>query len=120
MEFTIEIIIIAVLALIFGTTIAIAIRIDFVPWRKFVHERRVERARRACTHVEIKPTGNPNEFLYHSLFESPPMTLSWICSRCGTVTHSESAVLRNQAHWAENPELWVEQEKEFAKLLRKL
>lgn len=100
---------------------SVVVRIGFsFDINKFMEERRKrgqERLRMSCPHTEIyKENG---ELIVRSLFISPYGTTHWICSRCGTRTESQATVDQVAQTYAENPQLLLENEKQFRKLAKK-
>lgn len=108
-------------AAISAVGIVVAIKVDFVALLKYRREIRIEQAQRECAHVSMESVDDERGLLhYQSLFTSPPGTISWICERCGFVAQSKLFVERNEQYWKRNWSKWPEQEKKFAKLMRKL
>ena len=76
-----------------------------------------------CTHVEItllEPVESKPRFYVESRFSSPPLTFYWTCEMCGLSLPSDTSVMRNWNHWAQNPLAWPKQHNEFIRFAKKL
>lgn len=109
-----------ILVLLLGAAVfKFAFTLDFVEWKKFRHERNEDRLRTLCTHTELglDENGNPRVV---SLFHSPSGTTSFICSRCGFVTHDRSLPEALARYFLLNPKVWANREKKFSRLAKRM
>ena len=71
-----------------------------------------------CPHA--MPGGVDNDdLIIKSSMISPPGTFSWVCSKCGMVTHDKSVVEAILQRYANNPSLLLKDEERFQKHARK-
>ena len=117
---TVECLVGVVISLVRGVGSILGIQISFDLNRFFENRRdqQKERLRALCGHTIIYPS--EEGLRVESLFKSPPMTIAWICSRCGTTTSDRDVPERVTRYWAENPDEWNKQEGKFLKQARKL
>lgn len=77
-------------------------------------------ARLNCPHIRITP--EQDGISYQSLFVSPPGTLDWVCTQCGTVTHtsfSDGEVEEMAKYYLENPKKYNKKMRKFEKHAKK-
>ena len=86
----------------------------------YMNERRKrgkDRLVMLCPHAISRVDGD--KLMIESLMTSPSGTLSWVCSRCRTMTHDQGAVERTMKDYADDPKLLLDKEKLFQKHARK-
>lgn len=109
-------------ALLIGLTgiaaVSVGVKINLVQLLEFRQKKLAHRVMRECTHATISRRSD-GELVVDSLFQSPPGTLQWQCMRCGLVT-SRLMAEQSRDHWISHPEQWIEQEKRFNKIAKKL
>lgn len=99
----------------------IKIIFDINKWQDNRQKRLIEKFRLNCPHVSIKVIDEKTMTMELSvLFTSPPGTLSWICSRCGLVTHDKGTVERVTSYWKDNPVEYFKREKDMLKIYEKM
>lgn len=102
----------------------IAIRISF-DINKFLERRdkkMQQKLKNACTHMIMEDKGGDGDkplFVVHSLFESPPGTCQWQCQRCGLIKNNNDDFNQRAEYFAKHPDVYLEQQKRFQKLLKK-
>ena len=105
----------AILAVV---AIKIVISLDLNKLLERKDKRLENKIRNVCPHVEIEPRGD-KQFSIQSLFESPPGTHLWQCSKCGLVRNNGGDYEREYAYWGEHLDEYLARMKEFEKLLKK-
>lgn len=99
-------------------TIKIAVSFDFNKYLERKDKRLDHNIKNVCPHVEIDKA-DKNHFSIKSLFESPPGTTSWICSRCGLIKNHNNDYEVQYKYWGEHLDEYIERIKKFEKLLKK-
>ena len=103
------------------TVVAVRVVATFniTDWIKHRHERRLDRLRALCPHTELE--FRDGEIHAQSLIGSPPMTVEWVCQRCGThIRGGETQAMQIMAEWGSNPLRWAKRTKKFTKLAKRL
>ena len=100
--------------------VALRVKFDINKWQESRQKQQQIKLRALCSHTSITWLNDKGELLVNSYFSNPSMTMVWICSRCGTQVPDGYTPLRIQSYWSENPMEWIDQEKKFLKLARKL
>lgn len=93
------------------------VRFDINAWMQQRDEKRKLKARRLCTHTKFVET--PKGMKVMATCESPPGTHDWVCGTCGQWMQ-ESKMQEIVSHWAQNPEMWIKQDQEFYKYVKRL
>lgn len=108
--------------------IAVKIGITF-DVNKYLEQRKkthLAKAQNLCPHLEFDIVGENERNLqisvqYRSLFESPPGTIRWTCSRCGLVQNNvdENLVIQQAQHYVSNMDSYQETMKQYNKHMKK-
>lgn len=108
--------------------IAVKIGITF-DINKFLEQRKkthLAKAQNLCPHMEFDilnadDSSRQINVQYRSLFESPPGTTRWICSRCGFVQNNvdESLIAQQAQRYLSNTDLYEKTMKQYNKYMKK-
>lgn len=93
------------------------VRFDINTWLQQRQENRKLKVRRLCTHTRFVET--PGGITVRATCESPRGTHDWVCGTCGQWMQ-ESKMEEMINYWAQNPELWIKQDKEFDRYVKSL
>lgn len=107
-----------ILGLAAVATVSLVVKINLVQLLEFRQKKLTHRAMRECPHATIDRRSD-GELVVDSLFQSPPGTIQWQCMRCGLIT-SRLVAERTRDFWVRHPDKWLEQEKRFNKIAKKL
>lgn len=113
----------SIFALAFSViAVKIAVSFDINKYLERKDKRLDQKIKNACPHMQmqlVKSEGKKAQYMFQSLFESPPGTHQWQCQRCGLIRNHDNDYEKRAEYYAANPDEYIKKNKKFEKLLKK-